>query len=68
MNYALIQKTIGMMILVFAIILIIPVSISLMYNDGNTSSFIYSSIIIFLFGSILFFPNQSNSFDSSIKN
>ena len=67
MNYALIQKTIGMMILVFAIILIIPVSISLIYNDGNTSSFIYSFIIIFLFGSFLFFPNQSNSFDSSIK-
>ena len=67
MNYALIQKTIGMMILVFAIILIIPVSISLIYNDGNTSSFIYSFIIIFLFGSFLFFPNRSNSFDSSIK-
>ena len=56
-----------MMILVFAIILIIPVSISLIYNDGNTSSFIYSFIIIFLFGSFLFFPNRSNSFDSSIK-
>ena len=67
MNYALIQKTIGMMILVFAVILIIPISISLIYNDGNTSSFIYSFTIIFLFGSLLFFPNQSNSFDSSIK-
>ena len=67
MNYALIQKTIGMMILVFAAILIIPFSISLSYNDGNTSSFIYSFLIIFLFGSILFFPNRLNSFDSNIK-
>ena len=67
MNYALIQKTIGMMILVFAAILIIPFSISLSYNDGNTSSFIYSFLIIFLFGSILFFPNRLNSFESNIK-
>ena len=67
MNYALIQKTIGMMILVFATILIIPLGVSLSYDDGNTSSFIYSFIIIFLSGSILFFPNRNNTFDSNIK-
>ena len=67
MNYALIQKTIGMMILVFATILIIPLGVSLSYNDGNTSSFIYSFIIIFLSGSLLFFPNRNNTFDSNIK-
>ena len=67
MNYALIQKTIGMMILVFATILIIPLGVSLSYNDGNSSSFIYSFIIIFLSGSLLFFPNRNNTFDSNIK-
>ena len=67
MNYALIQKTIGMMILVFATILIIPLGVSISYNDGNTSSFIYSFIIIFLSGSLLFFPNRNNTFDSNIK-
>jgi len=67
MNYLLIQKIIGMMILVFAIILIIPLGVSLSYDDGNTSSFIYSFIIIFLSGSLLFFPNRNNNFDSNIK-
>ena len=67
MNYALIQKTIGMMVLVFSIILTIPLSISISYNDGNTASFIYSFIIIFLSGSLLFFPNRFNTFDSNIK-
>ena len=67
MNYSLIQKIIGMMILVFAIILIIPLGVSLSYDDGNTSSFIYSFIIIFLSGSLLFFPNRNNNFDSNIK-
>ena len=56
-----------MMILVFATILIIPLGVSLSYDDGNTSSFIYSFIIIFLSGSILFFPNRNNTFDSNIK-
>ncbi len=56
-----------MMILVFATILIIPLGVSISYNDGNTSSFIYSFIIIFLSGSLLFFPNRNNTFDSNIK-
>ena len=67
MNYALIQKTIGMMTLVFATILIIPMSVSHFYNDGNISAFIYSFIIIFLFGSLLFFPHRLSSFESNMK-
>ncbi len=67
MNFSLIQKTLGMMTLVFATILFIPLIISISYNDGNIASFLYSSIIIFAIGSLLFFPNIHNSFDSNIK-
>ena len=67
MNYSLIKKTIGLMLLTFAIILIIPMAVSLAYSDENLLSFIYSFLIILFFGSTLYFPNLNNTDISEIK-
>ena len=67
MNYPLIKKTIGMMLLTFALILIIPMTVSLAYSDGNILSFVYSFLIIIFFGSIMYFPNLNDTDISEIK-
>tara|TARA_B100001057_G_scaffold115290_1_gene113784 strand:- start:3271 stop:4719 length:1449 start_codon:yes stop_codon:yes gene_type:complete len=67
MNYPLINKTIGMMLLTFALILIIPMTVSLAYSDENILSFVYSFLIILFFGSIMYFPNLNGTDISEIK-
>ena len=67
MNSSLIQKTIGLMLIIFSMTLFIPLIISFLYVDQNIATFIYSIIISFLIGSILFFPNYKTTNLSEIK-
>lgn len=67
MNYSLISKIIGIMLILFSSMLIIPIIVSLLYNDGNIITFTYSFIIILLFGIILYFPNMRSKSDIKIK-
>ncbi len=67
MNYPLIKKTIGMMLLTFALILTIPMTVSLAYSDENILSFVYSFLIILFFGSVMYFPNLDDTDISEIK-
>jgi len=67
MNYTLIQKILGTMLMLFGIALIIPIITSLIFNDGNISIFITSFILFFISGSILYFPNMNSKNDIKAK-
>ncbi len=67
MNYSLISKIIGIMLILFSLMLIIPISVSLLYNDGNIATFLYSFVIILLFGLFLYFPNTRSKSDIKTK-
>ncbi|MDG2159039.1 MAG: TrkH family potassium uptake protein [Gammaproteobacteria bacterium] len=67
MNYSLISKIIGIMLILFSLMLVIPITVSLLYDDGNVITFIYSFIIILLFGIILYFPNNRSRSDIKTK-
>ncbi|MAR77657.1 MAG: potassium transporter, partial [Gammaproteobacteria bacterium] len=55
------------MLISFSFTLALPIIISLIYNDGNLLTFIYSFLIIIFFGLILYFPNKNSNRDIKIK-
>ena len=67
MNYPLIQRILGTMLILFSVALIIPIITSLIFNDGNISVFITSFILFFISGSILYFPNMNSQNDIKAK-
>ena len=67
MNYPLIQRILGIMLILFSVALIIPIITSLIFNDGNISIFITSFILFFISGSILYFPNMNSENDIKAK-
>lgn len=67
MNYSLIQRILGMMLILFGFSLSIPIITSIIYQDQNIDIFINSFIIFFIVGFILYFPNKSDETDIRTK-
>ena len=54
----MINKIIGIMLMMFAGTLMIPIVTSLSFSDGNLQAFIVSLIVFFIIGTLLYFPNS----------
>ena len=67
MNYSIILKIIGIMLILFSLMLFIPISVSLFYNDGNLETFLNSFAITLFFGLLLYLPNIKSKNDIKTK-
>ena len=67
MNDSIMQKVVGIMLLLFSMTLLIPLLVSLLYTDGNHYTFIYSFIVILIIGLLLYLPNMSAKNDIKTK-
>ena len=67
MNDSIMQKVVGIMLLLFSVTLLIPLVVSLLYTDGNHYTFIYSFIVILILGLLLYLPNMSAKNDIKTK-
>ena len=67
MNYSIILKIIGIMLILFSLMLFIPISVSLFYSDGNLETFLNSFSITLFFGLILYLPNIKSKSDIKTK-
>jgi len=54
----MINKIIGIMLMMFAGTLMIPIVTSLSFSDGNLQTFIISLLVFFIIGTLLYFPNS----------
>ena len=54
----MINKIIGIMLMMFAGTLMIPIITSLSFSDGNLQTFIVSLLVFFIIGALLYFPNS----------
>ena len=54
----MINKIIGIMLMMFAGTLMIPIVTSLSFSDGNLQTFIVSLLVFFIIGMLLYFPNS----------
>ena len=54
----MINKIIGIMLMMFAGTLMIPIVTSLLFSDGNFQTFIVSLLVFFIIGALLYFPNS----------
>ena len=54
----MINKIIGIMLMMFAGTLAIPIVTSLSFSDGNLQTFIVSLLVFFIIGALLYFPNS----------
>ena len=66
MNYYQILKITGIILLIFSFFLIIPMGVSLYYNQG-LDAFTQSFIIIFFSGLLVYFPNKNQKSQIKIK-
>ena len=56
MNYGVILKVLGILLMLFSTAYLIPLVVSLFHNDGSSSAFIYSLIITMTLGACLWIP------------
>lgn len=49
-------KVLGMLIMIFSMTLLAPLSVSLFFHDGETLTFLYSQTLLFLTGFLLWLP------------
>ena len=54
----MINKIIGIMLMMFAVTLMIPIVTSLSFSDGNLQTFVVSLLVFFIIGALLYFPNS----------
>jgi trk system potassium uptake protein len=56
MNYGVILKVLGILLMLFSTAYLIPLVVSLFHNDGSSSAFIYSLVITMTLGACLWIP------------
>ena len=66
MNYYQILKITGIILLIFSFFLLLPIAASMFYEE-NIIHFIYSFLIIFLFGLLSYLPNKDQKTQIKVR-
>ncbi len=56
MNLLMVQRVLGLMLVIFSLTLLVPIAVSLAYSDGHWEPFLYSLLIVAVVGVALWFP------------
>ncbi len=56
MNFPLVQRILGLLLMVFSLTMLPPMFVSWLYNDGNWNAFLDGALLIFFIGGLIFFP------------
>jgi trk system potassium uptake protein TrkH len=67
MHFAIIQKIMGLFLMLFSITLLPPVVIDLLYQEDAARSFFYSYLILLSLGILLFLPVRKQSNDLRLR-
>lgn len=59
MNLAIVQRILGMLLMLFSLTMLPPLGVSLYYQDGNWQPFIDALLALLLVGAIVWFPARS---------
>lgn len=67
LHYGVIYRILGALLMLFSLSYLVPLVVSVLYQDGVTSAFVYSLIITFTIGAALWLPNSRNDQDLRIR-
>lgn len=67
MNWLSIQRIVGLLLMMFSVSMLTPIIITLIYEDGNWSSFLYSFLLTFFAGIITWFPSRNSIKDLKLR-
>lgn len=67
MNWLSIQRIVGLLLMMFSVSMLTPIIITLIYEDGNWSSFLYSFLLTFFAGIITWFPSRNSVNDLKLR-
>ena len=67
MNAAIVQKIIGILLLMCSLMMLPPVLVGLIYQDGDIWPFIEGFATLVVIGGVLFFPNRKFNANLSIR-
>jgi trk system potassium uptake protein TrkH len=67
MNWSVIQRILGLLLMMFSITMLPPVAVSLLYGDGTWHVFVYSFLFIVALGFVLFWPARRAKNDLRLR-
>lgn len=63
MQLGIVQRIIGLLLLVFSLTMLPPVLVSLIYGDGATWPFVYGFLLLIATGSAIYYPARNRAAD-----
>jgi len=67
MQILVIQKIIGALLILFSVTMILPIIVSMIYQDQHLVIFIQSLAIPLILGSLLYYPQRNNNHDLKLR-
>jgi len=67
MRFSVVQRILGVLLMLFSISMLPPVAVSLLYNDGSTTAFIYGFAITLFAGFIIWLPVRRDYRDLRLR-
>ena len=58
MNVAVVQRILGLLLMLFSLTMLPPIGVSLVFRDGNSQPFIDAFMIVFAAGFIIWWPSR----------
>jgi trk system potassium uptake protein len=67
MNLALVQRILGLLLMIFGVTMLPPVAVSLYYGDGNWDPFVDSFIALLVVGTVIWWPVRKQQRDLRLR-
>ena len=67
MNLAVVQRILGLLLMIFSVTMLPPVAVSLYFHDGNWSPFLDSFIALLAVGALIWWPVRDRHRDLRLR-
>src|SRR5262245_31682834 len=67
MNIAVVQRILGMLLMLFSLTMLPPIGVSLYFNDGNWQPFSDSFLMLLLLGALIWLPVRGRERDLRLR-
>jgi trk system potassium uptake protein TrkH len=58
MNFAVVQRILGLLLMLFSLTMLPPIAVALIYDDGNWQPFVDAFMIVLAAGVVIWWPSR----------
>ena len=67
MNWSVVQRVLGLLLMIFSVAMLPPVIVSLLFDDNGWTVFVYSFFFILVLGALLYWPVRGANKDMRLR-